>query len=230
MRHARTALLLTACLACVAASAAAADPSWTVSGADAFDAPGGPMWQPFPSATRVDDGVLTIEPPQSQQWLASAAKLRYGELDVEVVVTLYSKPGAPVTGEAIEVEARPGWHWVECLGDTEPTAEPAGKGRERLSLSLEAGTVACLSQMVRLMTVEPTAGGATVTLARKTEGARLVAYLDKDTGLPADGREVELKGTRVEVEASRLFGRKGKLILKLMRGPHLVDEAIAAPW
>ena len=90
MRHGLRALLLTACLACGEIAAAQPDAGWTTSGADTFDAPGGVVWQPFPSAATVEDGVLTIEPPQSQQWLASAAKLRYGELDVKVRFNRFS--------------------------------------------------------------------------------------------------------------------------------------------
>ncbi|MBM3148167.1 MAG: hypothetical protein FJ000_09795, partial [Actinobacteria bacterium] len=175
------------------------------------------------------DAFSTLQPEPHVATLVKGLLANLFPTAGKVVVTLYNKSGAPVAGEAIEVEARPGRHWVECLTDTEITAQPVGQGRERLSLSLEAGAVACLSQVERLMTVEPTAGGAAVTLVRKIEGERLVAYLDKDTGLPGDGREVELKGGRVEVDANRLFGRKGKLILKLRRGPHLVDEAIVAP-
>ena len=37
--------------------------------------------------------------------------------------TLYNKSGAPVTGEAIEVENLPDWHWVECLSDVEAAAQ-----------------------------------------------------------------------------------------------------------
>jgi hypothetical protein len=175
------------------------------------------------------DAFATLQPEPHAATLVPGLLANRFPTAGKVVVTLYNKPGAPVAGEVLEVDARPGWHWVECLEDAEAIARPVGEGCERLSLSLEAGAVACLTRVERLLTVEPTAGGAAVTLARKTEGTRLVAYLDTDTGLPADGREVELKGGRAEVDANRLFGRKGKLILKLMRGVHLADEAIAGP-
>ena len=65
-----------------------------------------------------------------------------------------------------------------------------------------------------------------MTVSRKAPAARLVAYLEKDTGLPADGREVKLSDGRAVVDVDQLFGRRGKLILKLLHGPYLVDEAI----
>ena len=71
------------------------------------------MWQPFPSAAKVEGGVATIAPMEGQQWLASlqpephVATLVQGLLadrfpaDGKLVYTLYNKLGAPVTGEAI---------------------------------------------------------------------------------------------------------------------------------
>ena len=72
------------------------------------------------------------------------------------------------------------------------------------------------------------AGVVAVTVSRPAPAARLVAYLDKDTGLPADGREVKLSEGRAVVDVDQLFGRRGKLILKLLRGSYLADEAIVA--
>jgi len=51
---------------------------------DLFDAAGAAVWQPFPSAAKVAGGVATIAPPEGQQWLASASRFQYGELEMSV--------------------------------------------------------------------------------------------------------------------------------------------------
>ncbi len=52
--------------------------------ADSFDVAGAGVWQPFPSAAKVEGGVATITPPEGQQWLASASRFQYGELEMTV--------------------------------------------------------------------------------------------------------------------------------------------------
>ena len=52
--------------------------------ADSFDVAGAAVWQPFPSAAKVEGGVATITPPEGQQWLASASRFQYGELEMTV--------------------------------------------------------------------------------------------------------------------------------------------------
>jgi hypothetical protein len=173
------------------------------------------------------DAFATLRPEPHVATLVKGLLANRFPVDGKLVYTLYNKSGAPVTGEAIEVEALPGRHWVECVSDVEATARPVGEGRQRLSLNLPAGSVACVTRFQRLLDVRKTAAGAVVvTVPRKAPAGRLLAYLDKDTGLPADGREVALTDGRAEVDASQLFGRRGKLILKLLHGSYLVDEAI----
>jgi len=176
------------------------------------------------------DAFATLQPEPHVTTLFTGLLANRFPGDGKLVYTLYNKSGAPVTGEAIEVEALSGWHWVECQSDVEAAARPAGEGRQRLSLNMAAGSVACASRLQRLLAVQKTAAGAVaVTVSRQAPASRLVAYLDKDTGLTADGCEVELKDGRAEVDASQLFGRRGKLILKLLHGSYLADEAIVAP-
>jgi len=67
-----------------AVSSARPDDGRNESFADSFDAAGAAMWQPFPSAARVEGGVATIAPPEGQQWLASASRFQYGELEMTV--------------------------------------------------------------------------------------------------------------------------------------------------
>jgi hypothetical protein len=176
------------------------------------------------------DAFATLRPEPHVATLVKGLLANRFPVDGKLVYTLYNKSGAPVAGEAIEVEALPDRHWVECLDDVEVSARPAGEGRQRLSLNLPAGSVACVSRLQRLLDVQTTAAGAVVvTVPRKAPAARLLAYLDKDTGLPADGREVELNDGRAALDATRLFGRRGKLILRLLHGSYLADEAIVAP-
>jgi hypothetical protein len=173
------------------------------------------------------DAFATLKPQPHVATLVKGLLANRFPVDGKLVYTLYNKSGGPVRGEAIEVESLPGWHWVECLDDAEAVTQRTGEGRERLGLNLAAGAVACVSRLERLLAVEPAAAGAVaVRLRRQVPAARLVAYLDRDTGLAADGRGVELEDGRAQVDAIRLFGRRGKLILKLLRGPHLADEAI----
>jgi len=175
------------------------------------------------------DAFATLQPEPHVTTLVKGLLANRFPADGKLVYTLYNKSGAPVTGEAIEAEALPGWHWVECLSDVEVAATPAGEGRERLSLNLAPSSVACIGRLQRLLAVEKTAAGTVaVTVSRPAPAARLWAYLDKDTGLPADGRELSLSDGRARVDVDQLFGRRGKLILKLLHGSYLADEAIMA--
>jgi len=204
------------------------------------------------------DAFATLQPEPHVATLVKGLLANRFPADGKLVYTLYNKSGAPVTGEAIEVlevprsrirensevhrggerpaqppdshESGYGWHWVECLSDAEVAATPAAEGRERLSLNLPPGSVACVSRLQRLLAVQKTAAGTVpVTVSHLAPAARLWAYLDKDTGLPADGREVKLSDGRAVVDVDQLFGRRGKLILKLLHGSYLADEAIVAP-
>ena len=94
-----------------AVSSARPDNGRKESFADSFDAAGAAMWQPFPSAAKVEGAVATIAPPEGQQ----------------------------------------------CLSDVEVAATPAGESRERLSLNLAPGSVACVSRLQRLLAVQRTA-------------------------------------------------------------------------
>ena len=67
-----------------AVSSARPDDGRKESFTDSFDSAGSTMWQPFPSAAKVDGGVVTITPPEGQQWLASASRFQYGELEMTV--------------------------------------------------------------------------------------------------------------------------------------------------
>jgi hypothetical protein len=175
------------------------------------------------------DAFATLAPEPHVSTLVPGLLANGFPVDAKLVYTLYNKSGGPVAGEAIEVEALPGWRWVECLSDVEVAAQPVGEGRARLSLNLEAGRVACVSRLERLLSVEKIAAGAVaVSALRSVAPARLVVYLDKDTGLPADGRHVKLSEGRAVVDADQLFGRRGKLILKLLAGAYLVDEVSIA--
>ena len=52
------------------------------------------------------------------------------------------------------------------------------------AVNLPPGSVACVSRLQRLLAVQKTAAGTVaVTVSRPAPAARLVAYLDKDTGL-----------------------------------------------
>jgi hypothetical protein len=175
------------------------------------------------------DAFATLQPEPHVATLVEGLLANRFPVDGKLVYTLYNKSGALVAGEAIEVESLPGGHWVECLSDVDVGAQPAGEGRQRLSLNLQTGSVACVSRLHRLLSVERIGATAvTVTVSRKAPAARLVAYLDTDTGLPADGREVKVSNAMVVVDVDQLFGRRGKLILKLLAGSYLVDEAIIA--
>lgn len=176
------------------------------------------------------DTFATYQPEPHVATLVKGLLANRCPAEGKLVYTLYNKSGAPVTGDAIAAEALLDWHWVEWLSDVEVAVRPASDGRERLSLNLPPGSVASVSRLQRLLAVQKTAAGTVaVTVSRLAPAARLWAYLDKDTGLPADGREVQLSDGRAVVDADQLFGRRGKLILKLLYGSHLADEAIVAP-
>lgn len=82
--HLPLGLALAAFFVFAAAAGARPDDVRKESFADSFDAAGATMWQPFPSAAKVEGGVATIAPPEGQQWLASASRFQYGELEMTV--------------------------------------------------------------------------------------------------------------------------------------------------
>ena len=68
-----------------------------------------------------------------------------------------------------------------------------------------------------------------VSLKKNVKNSKLVAFINEDTSerLSDDrGRIIELNDGQAVVDPPNLFGRPGKLILKLLQGDFLLDEVI----
>ena len=87
--------------------------------------------------------------------------------------------------------------------DVEVAATPAGESRERFEPEPAPGSVACVSRLQRLLAVQDRRRHRRGDGLGPAPASRLVAYVDKDTGLPADGREVKLSDGRAVVDVDQ---------------------------
>jgi len=148
----------------------------------------------------------------------------------KTVYTVYNKNEKPINAVIMEVDAKQGYHFVEMVYDEEvKSALNPSETKQALKLQIKADDVICIGRLPQIIQTIQQDGNIIISLKKNIKDARLVAYLDKDTsGLldDKDARPIELTEGLAIINPEKLFGRKGKLILKLMQGNHLLDEVI----
>lgn len=158
----------------------------------------------------------------------------------KVIYTLYNKGQSKVDAGLIAVDHRDGYHYVELVRDMEVTGHTSGGKdiKDTIDLPIETQDVACLAQLPGILDVRPgrLKGSLDVVLNAKllrsmkcnAKDLNLFAFLDEDDSdlLQNKGKRLEIKDNQAGVDVQKLFGKGGKLILKLMQGDKLVDERV----
>ena len=148
----------------------------------------------------------------------------------KTVYMVYNKNDKPINTVIMEVDARAGYHFVETLYDNEVKSRLNPENtKELLETKIKSRDVICISQLPKIIQTKQQGVKVVARLEKNVKNSRLVAYLDEDTSELLDdknARIIELKDGRAVIAPWELFGRPGKLILKLYQGDFLLDEVI----
>jgi len=176
------------------------------------------------------DAFSTLQPEPHVATLVPGVLSNRFPGESKLVYTVYNKTSSAVSGALLEVDAKSGWRWVDCVSDQEVEVKAIDSGHERLCLSLEPAGVACLARLERLLGSNRNAkGDVVISVARAVPEMQLAVSLDGDTGRHDDLRKVTLTDNRAVINAKELFGREGVLIVKLSSGGRLVDQLRILP-
>lgn len=147
----------------------------------------------------------------------------------KTLYTVYNKSGSAFDGELLDVDPKSGTHWVELLNDNPLVVRmELVKSTEVVALNIAAGEVLCMARLPVVITAGLDKGVITVSLAG-SDKCKLYAFMDKDTSqmLVNDGKLIEVKDNKAQINLAETFGRSGKVILKLVNdNGKLVDEVI----
>ena len=150
-------------------------------------------------------------------------------IEGKTVYTIYNKNDKVVDREIIEVNPYEGYHSVELLYDNEVNSRSElFKSKRTLALKIMANDVVCVAQFPEIIQTEKKDNDILISLKKEVKDSKLIAYLDVDTshlGMK-DGKIINLQNGQAVINTEKLFGRKGKVILKLLQGYYLVDEVI----
>jgi len=150
----------------------------------------------------------------------------------KTIYTIYNKSEKRIDQEVLEVEPREGYHYLELVSDQDiPYRLELSRMKDVLRLEMQPFEVLCVAQLPQIIQAIQEGSLIKISLRKPVPGATLYAFLDIDTSHAgfADAVKVELKDGKGELDVSRAFGHKGKLILKLFQGDLLVDELILIP-
>jgi hypothetical protein len=147
----------------------------------------------------------------------------------KIIYTIYNKNDAKIDGEIMELKHLDDYHYMELLYD-EDVSEKTSEKKDIIRMSIRANDVVCLAQLPKAMDVKRESDGQIlkITLAKELKKPRIVAFMDTDDSYlrKNKGKEIKVDDNKAVVDVQNMFGKRGKLILKLLDGDKLVDESI----
>jgi len=178
------------------------------------------------------DAFASLEPEPTVATLVKNVLANKFPISDKTVYTIYNKNDKAIDREVIEVDPKPGCHYVELLHDNPVNARmELMKSKDTLSLKMDPAEVLCIGQFPEIIQLTRDGDKVKITLKKEMANPTLVALMDVDNSRTGTEKEtrVNLTGGKGELDIQKTFGRKGKLILKLFRGELLLDEAVIAP-
>lgn len=175
------------------------------------------------------DALATLKPEPLVETKVKGLLANKFPIESKTLYMLYNKTPQTIKGEIMEVEPRPGTHFVELLRDEELAfRNELARSRDVFTAEIKAGEVVCVAQLPKIITAEADGETVRVSLAREIQNTTLVAFVDRDSSYKGfgDGKVIELSEGKGEIEPRKVFGHKGKLILKLYADGYLVDQTI----
>ena len=142
----------------------------------------------------------------------------------KIVYTFYNVHDKPLTGFILEQPPFDG-HYVELVDDVEIGAENSGKPE----LTIRPETVKAVVLFKNVLKASVSCEKVTVSVPNDLGQAELRVYADLDDSqlLSSKGVKIELREGQAEFAIDQRFAaRPRRLILKLRRNGHLLDESI----
>ncbi|MBI2297676.1 MAG: hypothetical protein HYU66_01770, partial [Armatimonadetes bacterium] len=184
-------------------------------------------WEVFQVLRENGDAFATLHPEPLVATLQSHVLANRFPAAGKVVYTLYNKNSTAVAGDLLTVPGAPGCHYVELRYDRPVTARH-DRGRDTLALDVLPTDVVCLAQLPSLLQARAEGGVVRIRVTGKADKGVLWAFLDRDDShlLQPTGRPVPVRDGVAELNVREVFGRDGRVILKLVRDQHLLDEVV----
>jgi len=140
----------------------------------------------------------------------------------KTLYTLWNRNDHRIEGEVLSLPVKEDRHYVELFYD-QPLTVKYTRGKQTLSLSLEAQDVICIAELPQVLSLNQRGDNLEVTLKRRPDKPELIVVFGQDH--PNNLRKVEIKGEKVVVPLSEISVGT-KVIVKLLNDGYLVDEAV----
>ena len=97
-----------------------------------------------------------------------------------------------------------------------------------MKVQIKASDVIVIGQLPKIIQARQDGEKIIVSLDKNMKDVKLLVFLNEDSisyGYKY-GKDIPFKNGQAVIDSQQLFGSGGKIILKLLKGDHLIDERI----